>query len=229
MTFSRTILLKAAASLLMLSLVACGAQLLEDIVDVGEFGAPRPCNEPTKLFNTFSMHAKRIAWKGDPSNAASTLTLELVIANDKSWPIALSNSGDGVFYTVGFTLRGEKGNNFTPKEATGVALAREPRKFQEPPRSGPFGKPARVSRPRVTTENTRDVNFRIAPGAPEESKLIFHVPRGKYLLVIERKFIDKPPSSQRSDHVAACKISPIDTAALELLFSAGGRSQSRRL
>src|SRR4029077_14370044 len=127
------------------------------------------CNEPTKLFNTFSMHAKRVSWKADRGgDGLATLTLDLVIANDKSWPIALSNSGQGLFYTVGFVLRGEKGNSFTPKEATGILLAQEPKQFQNPRRNGPFSKPARTSRPKKTEDNIRDLNFRINPGAPEE-------------------------------------------------------------
>jgi hypothetical protein len=224
---ARAALLKAAALLLVLSLTACSAQLLEDFVDVGEFGAPRPCNEATKLFNTFSMQAKRITWKGDRGNTAATVTLDIVITNDKSWPIALSNSGQGVFYTIEFVLRGEKGGSFAPKEATGIVLAREPKQFKEPTRSGPFSKPPHVSRQKTIGDNSRDVNFLIKPGVPEEGKLVFQAPRDKYLLVIERKFTDKPASAQSSDYVAICKISPVDTAALDPEKTARARRQSR--
>ena len=227
MTFARAALLKAAALLPVLSLTACSAQLLEDVVDVGEFGAPRPCNEATKLFNTFSMQAKRITWKGDRGNSAATLTLDIVIANDKSWPIALSNSGQGVFYPVEFVLRGEKGGSFTPKEATGIVLTREPKQFKEPLRSGPFSKPTRFGRQKTIEDNSRDVNFLIKPGAPEEGKLVFQAPRDKYLLVIERKFTDKPTSAKSSDYVAVCKISPIDSAALEPEKTARSAGQPR--
>ena len=226
-TFLRTLPLKAAAPLLLLSLAACSAQLLEDMVDVGEFGAPRPCNEATKLFNTFSMQAKRITWKGDRGNIAATLTLDIVITNDKRWPIALSNSGQGVFYTIEFVLRGEKGGTFAPKEATGIVLAREPKQFKDPPRSGPFSKPTHVNRQKTIGDNSRDVNFLIKPGVPEEGKLVFQAPRDKYLLVIERKFADKPASTQSSDYVAICKISPVDTAALDLEKTARARGQPR--
>jgi hypothetical protein len=211
--FTRSTMFSGAVLLPILLLFAgCSARLLEDVVDFGEFDAPRPCNEPTKLFNTFSMHAKRIAWKGDRGGSNTSLTLELVVANDKRWPIALSNSGQGVLYTVDLALRSEKGSSFTPKEATGIFLTRAAKEFKEPHRSAPFGKPNRVPRGKRIEESVPDVNYRIKPGVPEEGTIIFQVPRDRYLLVIERKFTDKPASAKLNDHIAVCKISPIDIA-----------------
>lgn len=196
-----------------MSLVAgCSGQLLEETIDTAEFNAPRPCNEPMKLFNTFSVFAKRTSWKASPGDPSSTLKVELSINNDKGWPIALSNSTHGVLYTIDFVLRGEK-NNFTPKEKTGILLAHEAKEFKEPKRSGPFAKPTRSSsssRGKKIDDNARDVNFRIKPGTPEEGTLVFQAPRDRYLLVIERKYAGQQPSAQTKDHVAVCRISPID-------------------
>ena len=84
---------------------------------------------------------------------------------------------------------------------------REPKKFEEPPKPGPFGYTTPPPKPETQIDNTRDVNFRIKPGEPEAGKLTFQVPRGNYLLTIERKFADKPVPGQPTDHIAVCKIS----------------------
>jgi hypothetical protein len=208
----------ATAALVTLFLAGCSAQLLEDTIDIGEFNAPRPCNEPMKLFNTFSINAKKIAWKNDRGDAGATLTVNMVVNNDKHWPIALSNSTQGVLYTVEYTLRGEKGGNFSPQEASGILLARPPREFKEPARTPPFGQPKRSgstsNRTKQTEESAPDINFRIRPGMPEEGMLVFQAPRDRYLLVIERKFTGRSVSNKPSDHIAVCKILPTDTASL---------------
>jgi hypothetical protein len=201
-------------TLLAVLLSGCSSHLLEDVVDVGQLAAPRPCTEATKLFGTFTMRATKTSWKGDGADANSTLTLELSVANDKNFPLALSNSGNGVLYTVAITLQAEKGGSFVPKEASGIVLMREPRQFKEPHRPGPFGFTTPPKKPENPTDKTRDLNFRIQPGEPEQGKLVFQAPRGNYLLAIERKFTTKPASSQLTDHVTVCKISTSDTAAL---------------
>jgi hypothetical protein len=193
---------------LALLLSGCSTALLDDVHEVGEISLPpRACSEPTKLFNTFTMRTKRTGWKGDKNDG--TLTLDLTFTNDKNFPVALSNSGNGVLYTVHFGLQSEKSGAHAPKEASGIALVREPKKFQEPPKPGPFGYTTPPPDPTAPTktDNTRDVNFRLKPGEPEEGKLTFQIPRGNYLFTIERKFADKPLSGQPSDHIAACKIS----------------------
>ena len=201
-------------TLLALLLSGCSSQLLEDVAEVGQLSAPRPCSEPTKLFGTFTMRATRMSWKGDRADANATLTLELSIVNDKNFPIALSNSGNGVLYTVELSLQGEKGGSFAPKEASGIVLMREPKQFKEPHRPGPFGFTSRPKKQVNPNDTTRDLNFRIKPGEPEQGKLVFQAPRANYLLAIERKFGNKPANGQPTDYVAMCKISAGDTAAL---------------
>jgi len=201
-------------TLLAVLLSGCSSQLLEDVVEVGQISAPRPCSEPTKLFGTFTMRATRMSWKGDGADANATLTLELSIVNDKNFPIALSNSGNGVLYTVALSLQGEKGASFAPKEASGIVLMREPKRFREPHRPGPFGFTSPPKKEPSVKDNTRDLNFRIKPGEPEQGKLVFQAPRANYLLAIERKFGNKPANGQPTDFVAVCKISASDTAAL---------------
>jgi hypothetical protein len=201
-------------SLLAVLLSGCSSHLLEDVVEVGQLTAPRPCTEPTKLFGTFTMRATKISWKGDSADANPMLTLELSVANDKNFPRALSNSGNGVLYTVAITLQAEKGGSFMPKEASGIVLMREPRQFKEPHRPGPFGFTTPPKKPDNPKDNTRDLNFRIQPGEPEPGKLVFQAPRANYLLAVERKFPTKPANGQPTDHVTVCKISTSDTAAL---------------
>jgi hypothetical protein len=193
-------------ALLSCLLAGCSAQLLEEIGEIGEITPPRFCSEPVKLFNAFTMRAKRIAWNGDRRDPNATLTLDLAFDNDKTWPVALSNSGNGVLYAVEFSLRGEQAGTFMPKEATGVTLVREPRKFKEPPRPGPFGYTTRPSNNAPPADKSQDVNYRIAPGKSEEGKLVFQAPRDNYLLTVERKFGGKPVAGKPTDHVAVCKI-----------------------
>jgi hypothetical protein len=142
------------------------------------------------------MRATRTAW------ADSTLTVELTIDNDKNFPIALSNSGNGVLYAVAIVLQDGKGKTIGTKEAGGVAHVPEEKKFKAPPPRSVFGeKPGKNKTKRDRFNTTRDVNFRIVPGQPESARLVFQAPRENYLLTIERKFSGKP------DMVAACRIS----------------------
>jgi hypothetical protein len=159
------------------------------------------------------MRATRVSWKGDKADTSATLTLELAFNNDKNYPLALSNSGNGVLYTVQVTLQGGKGATFAPKEASGILLMREPRQFKEPRRRGIFGGPPQSKKPAVPVDTTRDLNFRIKPGEPEAGKLVFQLPRENYLFSIERKFADKPMSGQPAEYIAFCKISSSDTAS----------------
>jgi hypothetical protein len=195
-------------ALLTLLLSGCSAAMLEDAPDIANALPPRACTETTRLFNTFTMRATRVAWKADKGDANATLTVDLKVDNDKNFPIALSNSGNGVLYTVQFTLQGDKGGSITPKETTGVALTPPPKEFKEPKRPGAFGYVSPPKKPNdVVVDNTRDVNFHIKPGEPETATLIFQAPRQNYMLTIERKFADKPLSGHPTDHLAACKIS----------------------
>ena len=193
-----------------LLLSGCSAALLENVADLGELAPPRSCHEPTKLFGTFTMRAARSVWKGDRNDRNPTLTLELTFDNDRNFPVALSNSGTGVLYTMQFTLVGQKGDLHLPAEAAGITLIRKPRKFVEPPKPGAFGyaTPPRIKdRP---ADYTRDVNYRIKPGQSEAGTLTFAVPRGNYLLSVERQFSGRRASGQLADHIAVCKVSGDD-------------------
>jgi hypothetical protein len=190
-------------------LAGCSAQILEE---VGEVSAPRDCAETTKLFNTFSMRATRTSWKGTKSDPSATLTLEIVFANDKGRPIALSNSGAGVLYTVEFSLQGNNGISHKPKEAIGVTYPSEAKKPREA-RDLPFFSEQKIARAKPPkTETNRDVNFRIRPGEPEAGKLVFQVPKDNYLLIVQRKFAGKPVAGMPADHLSACKVSGNGTA-----------------
>ncbi len=185
-----------AAPLAFLLLAGCSSHMIEDVSDVTAVMPPKACGETTKLFDTFSMRATRTAW------ADSTLTVELTIDNEKNYPIALSNSGNGVFYAIAIVLQDGQGKTIAVKEAGGVAHMPEEKKFKAPEPRSVFGeKPRRNKTKRDHFNTTRDVNFRIVPGQPEPAKLVFQAPRANYLLTIERKFSGKP------DMVAACKIS----------------------
>jgi hypothetical protein len=191
------------AILLPLLMAGCSASLLEQIDEPAAL--PKPCSEATKLFDTFTMRLTKAAWSSARPDEAAVLEVDLAFANDKSWPVALSNSGMGVLYDVEFRLHGA-GGIFAPKQTTGIALTRAPQAFQEPPRRAIFAPPVEVKRDRPA-DNVRDVNFRIKPGAPEEAKLVFEVPRQAYLLTVERKFGNKSSAGRNSHHIAGCKIS----------------------
>lgn len=203
----------ARLALLSLLLTGCSAQLLDDI---GEVAPPRPCSETVKLFNTFSMQTKSIVWKDAKGGTPSRLILDLVFHNDRNFPIALSNSGNGVHYSVSFNVQGKEGP-VAPKEASGVALVREGKTAREPINPGPFGEDRKRKSSRSLTwyapaDQTKDVNFRINPGEPQEARLVFEIPRNNYLLLIERKFADKPPAGQPAYVVATCKIPDNDVS-----------------
>lgn len=193
-------------------LAGCSAHILEE---VGEVSAPHDCAETTKLFNAFSMRAKSTSWKGAKSDPSATLTLELVFNNTQKWPIALSNSGAGVLYTVEFSLQGDNGTSYQPKEASGVARLSDAKKPKEA-QALPFFSPQKTTRAAQSAsriETIRDVNFRIRPGEPEEGKLVFQAPRDNYLLIIQRKFAGKPVARMPTDHLSVCKVSVSDTSA----------------
>ena len=179
----------------------CSAQILED---VGDVSIPRECAEPAKLFKNFSVRAKRISWSGSPQSQRklSTLTVELIFENATNWPVALSNSGNGILYSVEYLLHGEHGFSHAPKETGGVTNETRPKE-----NSGEEKKPGEKQKPII------DAHQPIKPDAPAEGKLVFDVPRGNYILAIERKFAGKLVPVNREDHLTVCKISPKDFSA----------------
>jgi hypothetical protein len=100
-------------------LTGCSSQLLED---AGDIGIPADCRNTTKLFNTFNMRAKSVAWTNatDAKEKTSTLTVELSLENATKWPTPLSNSGNGVLYAIEYSLKGPNGSSYSPKAATGI-------------------------------------------------------------------------------------------------------------
>lgn len=186
----------APAALAISLLTACGAQFLEEAGDAG----PTPnCAEPFKLFKTFVVQAKKISWSvpPGPAGSSSTLTIELIFENAAKWPLALSNSGDGILYSIEYALLGNNGASRAPTQISGIASER------------PLEKPGerRVEKPGEKQKATGDVHLAIKPGQREEGKLVFQAPRGEYILTIERRFADKPVPGHREDHLSACKIS----------------------
>ncbi len=205
MRFARPALLITIAGLLS----GCGAQFLEEISDSR---VPRYCGEPVKLFTTFVVQAKNISWanRRGENGIALSVTIDLLFENSAKWPLALSNSGNGIVYSIEYTLQGENGSIYSPAETAGVA--------REPPADK---KPAAREKPgERKKEGPIDVHQLIKPQEPVEGKLIFEVPRGNYVLSIERKFEGKPVPGNREDHLSTCKISSSD-------FSAPLRSKSR--
>lgn len=199
-------------------LAGCSSHILEE---VAEIAPPRDCAETTKIFNTFSMRATSTSWKGAKSDPSATLALELVFINGKKLPIALSNSGAGVLYTVEFSLQGSKGISYKPKETAGVTLPSDEKKLKEAKHLPFFGQQktqgrivTRTEKRKRGMETVRDVNFRIRPGETEEGKLVFQAPRDNYLLTIERKFAGKPVAGTPTDHIAVCKIAGGDMTAV---------------
>ncbi|MEX0753013.1 MAG: hypothetical protein WD073_08825 [Xanthobacteraceae bacterium] len=175
----------------------CSAQLLEEIEDIS---IPRYCGEPTKLFGNFMVRAQRIAWSGtrNPNGTTSTLTVDLVFENERQWPLALSNSGNGIVYKVEYALYGENGTTFAPRETVGIA------------HDTPFKNEEKPSEKKHSTIN---VHTLIKPGDPAEGKLVFDAPRGNYVFSIERKFAGMPILGKGENRLFVCKISPEDYSA----------------
>ncbi len=190
------------AALVALLLAACGTQLLED---TGEAGAVPNCGEPFRLFKSFTVQAKKISWSASPGSASSssTLTIDLVFENTAKWPLALSNSGDGILYSVEYALLGNNGASRAPTQTNGVADER------------PLDKPGEghVEKPDEKQKGVGGVHLRIKPGQREEGQLVFQAPRGDYLLAIERRFAGKPVPGHREDHLSTCKISSANFSA----------------
>ena len=198
---STTAGLLASAALALSLLSACGTYLLEDAADAGP---PPNCVEPVRLFKNFAVQAKRISWSAPRGTAepASTLTIDLIFENTAKWPLALSNSGDGILYSVEYTLSDGRSSR-GPTQTEGVA--------SEPNPDKPSGKEKdkRSEKPKVTT----NVHSLVKPGQQEEGKLVFQTPRGDYVLTIERRFAGRPVPGNGEDHLSRCKISSRDVAA----------------
>lgn len=174
-------------ALLAAILPSCAMQLLEDI---GESPVPRYCGEPARLFTNFMMKAKKISWH------AHFLTIDLVFENTARWPLALSNSGTGIVYSVEYALLDENGAAYAPKETRGVT-----NNTDEEKKTG------------AKEKSGLSIHVPIKLGEAVEGKLVFDVPRGNYALAIERKFGGQPVAGNRDDHVTVCKISPSDFSA----------------
>jgi hypothetical protein len=151
----------------------CSSQILEEASDIS---IPRDCREPTKLFSTFNMRATHVAWS-DVKEKTSVLTIDLSLDNATKWPTPLSNSGNGVLYSIEYSLNGES-TRYAPKETAGAF---------------------------------KDIHAPIPLEKTIDGKLIFAVPRGSYILSVERKFDGTPVPGKREDHVSFCRISPVDS------------------
>jgi hypothetical protein len=113
------------AGLLPLPLLAClstgcSTRILEE---TNEISIARDCREPMKLFNSFVMRTKNISWSEakEAKEKVSILTIDLTLETTTKWPIAPSNSGNGVLYSIEYSLTGEDGARHAPKERTGIA------------------------------------------------------------------------------------------------------------
>src|SRR5581483_12110307 len=102
-----------------LLLTACSSQLLEEVDSSGVAG---DCRDGTKIFNTFNMTAKSVRWatSKDAKDKAAVLTIDLSFDNATNWPVALSNSGNGVLYSIEYSLSGDSAPVYAPKDTTGV-------------------------------------------------------------------------------------------------------------
>jgi hypothetical protein len=168
-----SVLLALMASLLS----GCSSQILEE---VGDISVPLDCRDTTKLFSTFNMRATHVAWSSsnDAKEKTSIVTIELSLDNATKWPTPLSNSGNGVLYSVEYFLNGERSGHYAPKETAGAF---------------------------------KDIHTPIPLDKTVNGKLVFAVPRGSYILTVERKFDGTPVPGKREDHVSSCRISPTDS------------------
>jgi hypothetical protein len=100
-------------------LSGCGSRILEE---AGDIGIPGDCRATTKLFGTFNMKGKQVSWSAsdEAKEKNSVLTVALSFENPTNWPTALSNSGNGVLYTLDYSLNGEDGAHYAAKETSGI-------------------------------------------------------------------------------------------------------------
>jgi hypothetical protein len=71
-----------------------------------------------EVFRDFTVHATAVKW-----GKANVLTLELQFANTADRPLALSNSGSGLLYTVTAAVTGRGGRRQAAAETTGALAA----------------------------------------------------------------------------------------------------------
>jgi len=109
---------RALVPLLLLAnlLTGCSSQILEEASDIN---IPRDCRDTTKLFNSFNMRATTVAWSVSKERTP-ILAIGLSFENLTQWPIALSNSGNGVLYSVDYSLTAENGSSYAPKDTSGI-------------------------------------------------------------------------------------------------------------
>jgi hypothetical protein len=100
-------------------LAGCSTHILED---VGEVSIAHDCREPAKLFDTFTMRAKDISWSEPKGTKGKTslVTLQLTFENVTKATVPLSNSGNGILYSVEFSLSGENASKYAPESVEGV-------------------------------------------------------------------------------------------------------------
>lgn len=189
-TFRLSILILAASLL-----AGCSAETI--LEDTPAISAPRDCSEPMRLFKDFLVRAKAISWNSlRGKDQVSTLTIDLVFENTLNWPLALSNSGNGIVYSVVYSLQNENGQVRMPMATGGVAS------------DGGAGPRSEVKRLDRQEKSAMNVHTGIKQNDSVEGKLVFEAPRANYLLTIERKFAGQPAPGNRADHVSVCKISP---------------------
>ncbi len=100
-------------------LTGCSTQILEEL---NETSIPRDCREPAKLFTSFMVRAKNVSWSEAKAakDKASILTIQLAFENVTTWSVALSNSSNGILYSIEYSLSGENSSRYAPKETSGV-------------------------------------------------------------------------------------------------------------
>ncbi len=101
-------------------LSGCSTQILDDL---SESSVPQDCREPNKLFVNFMVRAKNVSWSEAKAKKEKTsiLTIQLAFENTTAWSVALSNSSNGILYSIEYSLSGENGTHYAPKEIGGIA------------------------------------------------------------------------------------------------------------
>jgi hypothetical protein len=190
MKLARLAILILTASLL----PGCGAETI--LENAPAISALHDCGEPTTLFKNFQVWAKKISWsRPRGTDRASILTLDLVFENTANWPLALSNSGNGIVFSVAYSLLDNNGTIHTPKNAEGIVSKTVPKKKSSEAKN--FAEPEKP---------LLNVYSQIKQHDSAEGRLVFEAPRGNYLLTIERRFAGASVPGNRADHVSVCKI-----------------------
>ena len=150
-------------------LAGCGSsRVLEDAAPAATSVAGQDCREPAPLFKDFTARATAVTWNGRKGKVGPFLALTLEFSNVRKWPVTLSNSGNGIVYSVDFALTNAAGKVDAPQKILGDIADKGIHAEIEPGKTKTGRLLFAVPRGRYTLSIARKFN-----GGPAENEAIF--------------------------------------------------------